>query len=244
MRIDKFLADMGVAKRSDVKKEIRAGNVLLDGIPVRDPGTHVPEGAEVLYRGEPVVYEDLVYYMMNKPRGVISATEDPRQETVLDLIGGRKRKGIFPVGRLDRDTEGLLLLTNDGALAHRLLSPRHHVDKVYFAEVSGRLTEEDVRRFAAGLRVDEELTALPAELEIVSARRASPDLPRGGWISEARITIREGKFHQIRRMFIAVGKEVLALKRLSMGPLALDESLAPGEYRRLTGDEIDGLRRA
>ena len=166
---------------------------------------------------------------IHKPAGVISATEDKRQQTVLDLIDERQRKGLFPVGRLDRDTEGLLLITNDGELAHRLLSPKRHVDKVYFARLDGPVSEAERKLFAEGLRVDETLTALPADLEIL-------DPP-----SEVRVTIREGKFHQVKRMFEAVGREVLYLRRLSMGPLVLDESLPIGEYRRLTYEELSAI---
>jgi 16S rRNA pseudouridine516 synthase len=160
---------------------------------------------------------------------VISATEDARERTVLDLISERQRKGLFPVGRLDRDTEGLLLITNDGGLAHRLLSPRHHVDKVYYARLDGPVGEAEKALFAQGLKVDETLTALPAELEILEPA------------TEVRVTIREGKFHQVKRMFEAVGREVLYLKRLSMGPLALDESLPKGDYRRLTAEEESAI---
>lgn len=184
---------------------------------------------EVSMDGVSVEYEEYVYYMLNKPAGVISATEDARERTVLDLISERQRKGLFPVGRLDRDTEGLLLITNDGGLAHRLLSPRHHVDKVYYARLDGPVGEAEKALFAQGLKVDETLTALPAELEILEPA------------TEVRVTIREGKFHQVKRMFEAVGREVLYLKRLSMGPLALDESLPQGAYRRLTAEEESAI---
>ena len=166
---------------------------------------------------------------MNKPAGVISATEDTRDRTVLDLLEGQQRKDLFPVGRLDRDTEGLLLITNDGELAHRLLSPRNHVDKVYFARLDAPVGETECRLFAEGLKVDETLTAMPAALEILEPG------------NEVKVTIREGKFHQIKRMFAAVGREVLYLKRLSMGPLALDGSLPPGAYRRLTEEEESAI---
>ena len=194
---------------------------------------HVTEDSAVTFRGRQVVYEDFVYYMMNKPAGVISASDDSREETVVDLIDGHKRKDLFPAGRLDRDTEGLLLITNDGQLAHRLLSPKRHVDKKYYAVVSGTVTEDDVRAFAEGLTLPDGLECLPAELRVLSAREAA---------AEVEITIQEGKFHQIKRMFLAIGKEVLYLKRLTMGPLALDESLAPGEYRRLTEEELENLK--
>ncbi|MBO5572971.1 MAG: rRNA pseudouridine synthase [Clostridium sp.] len=231
MRLDKFLADMGVGKRSDIRKEIRAGRVSVGREILRDPGAHVSEQDEIIYRGKPVRYETFVYYMLNKPAGVITATEDRHQETVLDLIGEQKRKDLFPVGRLDRDTEGLLLITNDGDLGHRLLSPRHHVDKTYLVQTDLPVTEEDVRVFAGGFQVDEELTAMPADLVLLG--EMGPE-----W---AEITIREGKFHQIKRMFQARGKTVVYLKRISMGTLVLDESLLPGSYRRLTEEELGAL---
>ncbi|MGN0204986.1 MAG: 16S rRNA pseudouridine(516) synthase, partial [Coprococcus sp.] len=181
--------------------------------------------------GRDVVYQTHVYYMLNKPSGVITATNDKRQKTVLDLITDKERKDLFPVGRLDKDTEGLLLITNNGELAHQLLSPKKHVSKLYRALVEGCVTDEDVRLFAEGLKMDEEWTALPAELKILSA----------GPESEVEVIIYEGKFHQIKRMFEAVGKKVVALKRLSMGTLQLDGSLQPGEYRPLTTDELEQL---
>lgn len=231
LRLDKFLADMGIGKRSELKKAIKSGIVRVDGAVVKDPGTQVTPANTITYGGREIVYETYVYYMMNKPAGVISATEDTRQETVLDLLGPEQRKGIFPCGRLDKDTEGLLLLTNDGDLAHRLLSPKHHVDKVYYAEIDGVVTDEDVRIFKEGLVVDDELTAMPADLVILES----------GEMSRIELTIREGKFHQVKRMFQSVGKEVAYLKRLSMGPLHLDESLEPGKFRVLTEAELEAL---
>ncbi len=231
MRLDKYLADMGVDKRSELKKGIRGGRAAIDGRVIRDPGYAVPETAAVTYDGHPVLYEKNVYYMLNKPAGVISASEDPRQKTVIDLIDGQHRQDLYPVGRLDKDTEGLLLITNDGDLTHRLLSPKKHVDKVYYARIKGRVTEEDVTAFRQGLQVDAELKALPAELKILSS----------GEDSEVEVTIREGKFHQIKRMFQAVGKEVTYLKRLSMGSLRLDPELGLGQCRKLTDEELAGL---
>ena len=247
MRLDKYLAQMGAGTRSEIKKAIRAGRVTVNGVKASDPAAHVKisgeeaqkknggspapaeEADEVSLDGVRIAYEEYVYDLMNKPAGVICATEDPGQRTVLDLMDGRLRKGLFPVGRLDKDTEGLLLITNDGELAHRLLSPRHHVDKVYFARLDGPVGETERRLFAEGLKVDETLTAMPAQLEV------------SGPADEVRVTIREGKYHQIKRMFEAVGREVLYLKRLSMGPLALDESLPPGAYRRLTEQEESAI---
>lgn len=231
LRLDKYLADMGIGKRSELKKAIKAGTVKVDGVVIKDPGKIVTPENEISYGGRKIVYEQYVYYMLNKPAGIISATEDTRQETVIDLLGPEQRKGIFPCGRLDKDTEGLLLMTNDGDLAHRLLSPKHHVDKVYYAEVDGVVTEEDIRIFAEGLVVDDELTAMPAELRILES----------GDLSRIELAIREGKFHQVKRMFQAVDKEVVYLKRLKMGPLELDPELELGEYRTLTEEELEAL---
>ena len=234
MRLDKFLADMGVGTRSELKKDIRKGVVSVDGEVVKDPGHSVDASSHVVFRGCAVGYEEFVYYMLNKPAGVISASEDVREETVIDLIDEQKRKDLFPVGRLDRDTEGLLLITNDGALAHRLLSPKHHVDKVYYVRSSGVLTDSDVELFKDGLVLTDGLECLPADLKILSVSEDE-------YVTESEITIREGKFHQVKRMFSSIGSEVLYLKRLSMGPLVLDPELEPGAYRRLTGDEMAAL---
>jgi 16S rRNA pseudouridine516 synthase len=229
MRLDKYLAQMGAGTRSDLKKAIRAGRVTVGGKKAKDAGMQVTEADEICLDGRRIVYEEFVYYMLHKPAGVISASRDAGERTVLDLIDEEKRKDLFPVGRLDRDTEGLLLITNDGELAHRLLSPKSHVDKVYFARLDRPVGEEEKRLFAEGLTVDDTLTAMPARLEIL-------DPP-----NEVMVTIREGKFHQIKRMFAAVGREVVYLKRLSMGPLHLDERLPAGAYRRLTEEEESAI---
>ena len=231
MRLDKYLADMGMGTRSELKSIIRKGNVTVDGTVAKDPGFHVPDQAVVCFCGQIVAHESYLYFMLNKPSGVISASEDPTQKTVIDLITERTRSDLFPVGRLDKDTEGLLLITNDGALAHRLLSPKHHVDKVYYALIKGIVTDQEIRSFANGLRVDDSLTAMPADLRILQTDHKNKT-------SEVEITIQEGKFHQIKRMFQAVGMEVLFLKRIRMGSLILDPALSPGEYRRLTEDEL------
>ena len=232
MRLDKYLADMGLGTRSEIKKAVRSGRVSVDGRTVTDPGTKVGPEDAVLFDGTAVTYEPYVYYMLHKPAGVISASEDRRERTCVDLIDETRRRDLFPVGRLDRDTEGLLLITNDGDLCHRLLTPSRHVDKVYYARISGKVTEEDVRGFADGLQVDADFRAMPAQLRIL----------RSDSVSEVEIVIREGKFHQIKRMFRAVGKEVLYLKRLSMGSLTLDPALQPGTWRRLTAEELAELR--
>ncbi len=232
IRLDKYLADMGIGTRSRIKKEIRSGQVIVNGKPICRPELKInTDQDEVLFQGEPVTYEEYEYYMLNKPAGVISAASDRQETTVVDLIKDRKRDDLFPVGRLDKDTEGLLIITNNGELAHRLLSPKKHVDKVYFAKVKGIVTEDDIECFAQGLDIGDEKPTLPAELVICSSDE----------ISGILLTIREGRFHQVKRMFQAVGKEVVYLKRLRMGPVTLDDSLKPGEYRRLTEEEVDRL---
>lgn len=233
MRLDKYLSDMGLGTRSALRKLIRRGDVRINGKPAGDPGIHVSAEDCVELDGIPVEYETFVYYMLNKPTGVVSASQDTHQRTVLDLITETKRSGLFPVGRLDIDTEGLLIISNDGMLAHRLLSPGRHVDKVYIARVGGApVTGHTIRLFSQGFKVDKEFTAMPSKLEILE--EGSPSL--------VRITIHEGKFHQIKRMFAAVGNDVLSLQRVAMGPISLDPSLRPGEYRRLTEEEVGMLK--
>ena len=232
IRLDKYLADMGIGTRSRIKKEIRSGQVIVNGKPICRPELKInTDQDEVLFQGEPVTYEEYEYYMLNKPAGVISAASDRQETTVVDLIKDRKRDDLFPVGRLDKDTEGLLIITNNGELAHRLLSPKKHVDKVYFAKVKGIVTEDDIECFAQGLDIGDEKPTLPAELVICSSDE----------ISGILLTIREGRFHQVKRMFQAVGKEVVYLKRLRMGGITLDDRLKPGEYRRLTEEEVERL---
>jgi len=235
IRLDKFLADRGIGTRQEVKKYMKQGRVAIDGEIVKKPETKVDmDKSRVTFDGKEVSYAEYEYYMLHKPAGVISATEDNHCETVIDLIESKKRKDLFPVGRLDKDTEGLLLITNDGALAHRLLSPKKHVDKCYYAKVQGKVTKEDVEAFSKGVNIgtdEAEEWTMPGELVIVNS----------GDISEIRLTIQEGKFHQVKRMFQAVGKEVIYLKRERMGTLILDESLKTGEYRELTEEELKNL---
>ena len=236
MRLDKYLAEMGVGTRQEVKKQIRQGKVTVNGTVVKAADTKIDETCdEVTIGGSNISYVSYEYYMLNKPGGVVSATEDRRDTTVIDLIKDKKRKDLFPVGRLDKDTEGLLLITNDGDLAHRLLAPKKHVDKVYYAKIDGMVTEEDVKRFAEGIDIgaEEEEMTRPAKLDIMKSAEES----------EIRLTIHEGKFHQVKRMFLAVGKEVTYLKRERMGTLCLDENLKPGEYRLLTEEEIENVRK-
>lgn len=233
-RLDKLLASTGRWSRAEAKRLVREGRVLADGrAAVSAEAKYDPETARLAVDGEPLRLRAHVYVMMHKPAGVLSATEDGRGRTVLDLLPEEyRRRGLFPVGRLDKDAGGLLLLTDDGALAHELLSPKKHVDKVYFTRVAGMLTEDDRAAFAEGMTLGGGLKCLPAGLELLSA----------GAESEALVTLREGKFHQIKRMFAARGKPVLCLKRLSMGALSLDETLAPGEWRELTETEKEKLK--
>ena len=231
LRLDKYLADMSIGTRSEVKKLISKGLVTVNGVTVKKPEVKIDtDNDEVICQEINVSYAEYEYFMLNKPQGVISATEDPNQSTVLDLIDS-KRKDLFPVGRLDKDTEGLLLITNDGQLAHRLLAPGKHVDKVYYAKIDGVVTEDDVIAFKEGLDIGDDKKTLPGFLKILSS----------GDMSEIELTIHEGRFHQVKRMFHAVGKEVVFLKRLSMGNLSLDPGLKPGEYKELKKDEIDRL---
>lgn len=229
-RLDKIISATGKKSRREVREMVRQGRILVDGQPARAADMKLdPQAASILLDGEPLDYEQFTYVMLHKPAGVLTATEDRRQETVLDLLPPElRRRGLSPVGRLDKDTEGLLLLTNDGQLTHRLLSPKSHVDKVYYARVDGALTPDDIAAFAAGMTLGDGLVCLPAGLEILSP-------------TEALVTLREGKFHQVKRMLAARGKPVLYLKRLSMGQLRLDPALAPGAWRMLTEEERSAL---
>ena len=312
MRLDKFLADMGVGSRSDLKKAIRKSLVTVNGAVEKDPGAQVSAEDRICFDGAEIRYAEQQYYMLHKPAGVLSASEDRWQTTVVDLIrdaastdasaanasaadhhaavghadgsiarsteDARVRKDLFPVGRLDKDTEGLLIITNDGPLAHQLLVPKHHIDKTYYAIVTGTITEDDQRAFTRGIRYDEKLTALPATLRVLSTgktvaelrralgftatserllrtRLAGPafvgaeepaDITDDTLVSEVEITIQEGKFHQIKKMVKALpgGKEILYLRRITMGALRLDPALAPGEFRKLSEDEIKILKDA
>ncbi len=310
MRLDKFLADMGVGSRSDLKKAIRKSLVTVNGAVEKDPGAQVSSEDHICFDGAEISYAEQQYYMLHKPAGVLSASEDRRQTTVVDLIrdaastdasaanasaadhhaadghddgriarsteDARVRKDLFPVGRLDKDTEGLLIITNDGPLAHQLLVPKHHIDKTYYAIVTGTITEDDQRAFTRGIRYDEKLTALPATLRVLSTGKTVAELRRAlGFtatserllrtrlagsafigaeepaditddtlVSEVEITIQEGKFHQIKKMVKALsgGKEILYLRRITMGALRLDPALAPGEFRKLRQEEIKILK--
>lgn len=265
VRIDKYLADMGIGTRSEVKNLIRKGRISCNGEIVKKPETKIVIGEDTVMVDSSIVsYVSQEYFMLNKPAGVISASNDPKAETVIDLLEEAVRKDLFPVGRLDKDTEGLLLITNDGDLAHQLLSPKKHVDKVYYAIVLGKVEEAHVKLFAEGLQVDSEFNAMPAKLVIKETMGVSMDEyadkigPEREYLEELgllktdeagmleataiELTICEGKFHQVKRMFEAIRCKVVYLKRLSMGSLKLDATLAPGEYRSLTEAEIKELR--
>lgn len=233
-RLDKILASTGKWSRREAKELVRRGLVTADGAAVHSVEEKFdPETAEITVNGEALFYRRYTWVMLNKPAGFLSATEDGRGATVLDLLPRElQRKNLFPVGRLDKDTEGLLLLTDEGVLAHALLSPKRHVDKVYYARTAGRLTEEDCQAFASGMTLADGLQCQPAKLEILSA---------GEEESEAHVTLREGKFHQVKRMLAARGKPVLYLERVRMGGLCLDQGLSRGSFRFLTEEEIAGL---
>lgn len=235
MRLDKFLVACAVGSRTEVKNLLKAGRVTVNGKKEKSAKLQINEERdEIRFDGQVLEYEEFVYYMMNKPQGVISATEDSKHRTVLDLLDDIARiKEVFPVGRLDIDTHGLLFLTNDGQLAHALLSPKRHVDKTYLAQVEGIMTQEDVETFVKGIPL-KDFTCQPAKLEILSVDSYKDE-------SQVRVTIREGKFHQVKRMVAYCGKEVVDLQRLAMGTLVLDENLKRGEWRRLTKEELEVL---
>ncbi|WP_302633253.1 pseudouridine synthase [uncultured Clostridium sp.] len=234
-RIDKILSNLGYGTRKDLKKIVKNGMVQVNGIIIKDSAMKVdPEKDKIVINGEEIFYREFIYLMMNKPAGVISATFDNKDETVIDLLEVEHQVfEPFPVGRLDKDTVGLLLLTNDGDLNHRLISPKWKVDKVYFAKIDQKVTEEDIEKFKHGITLDDGYRCKEAILEIQKASEEG---------SEIVLTIQEGKFHQVKRMFEAVGKKVTYLKRIEFGTLPLDEDLEEGEYRELTEGEIAILK--
>lgn len=234
-RLDKVLANLGYGSRKEIKSLAKTGIIKIDGEIVKDSSYKFDPESSVIEVGEEVVrYRKYIYLMMNKPDGYISSTEDYMHETVLDLLEPEDRVfEPFPLGRLDKDTEGLLVLSNDGQLAHRILSPKKHVKKGYYAEVEGAVTEEDIEEFAEGVELEDGYITMPAKLKILES----------GEISKIELEIYEGKYHQVKRMFEAVGKRVAYLKRIYMGGLELDKSLELGEYRELTGEEIELLER-
>lgn len=235
-RLDKVLSNMGYGTRKEVKALVKRGEVTVNGVLVRDSAQHVlPENDDIHVSGEKLLYRRYIYIMMNKPKGVISATEDDYDKTVVDLLSDEMK--IFepaPVGRLDKDTEGLLLITNDGELNHLLLSPRRHVPKKYYAKIEGIVVDEDKIKFKEGVVLDDGYRTMPAELSIINSNEES----------EIEVILHEGKFHQVKRMFEAVGKKVIYLKRLEMGTLKLDENLKTGEYRELSEEELRELKEA
>ncbi len=233
-RLDKLLSNFGFGTRTEIKSAVKKGLVTVDGQIVKDSSVHVdPALSTIVMNGIKLEYRKYIYLMMNKPQGVISATTDTRQKTVFDIMPEEyKCFDLFPAGRLDIDTEGLVLMTNDGQLAHEILSPKKHVTKQYYAKVLGIVDQADVEAFKEGVTLDDGYETLPARLEIIKSDE----------ISEIKLSIVEGKFHQVKRMFEAVGKKVVYLKRLSMGQLRLDESLALGECKELTEEDVELLR--
>ena len=241
IRLDKYLADMGAGTRQEVKRKIRKGLVSVNHKTAGAPDLKIREGEDVVsVEGREIGYAAYEYYMLNKPAGVVSATTDSRDLTVVDLIQEKRRKDLFPVGRLDKDTEGLLLLTDDGELAHRLTSPAGHVPKTYYVEVDGVLTQEQQKALEEGVDIGEERPTRPARVTAADGREAfhSPDAA-SAW----NLTITEGRFHQVKRMMQAVGMRVVYLKRVGMGTLTLDPHLASGQIRELTQEETDRLRK-
>ncbi|MDD5804006.1 MAG: pseudouridine synthase [Clostridia bacterium] len=258
VRLDKFLADSGAGTRTEVKKLIQKGMVLINGEKAKKPELKVePEKDVVEYGGQRLgVRAEFVYYLLHKPAGYVSATEDTREKTVLELVPKDSRRNLFPVGRLDKDTEGLLLITDDGQLAHQLLSPKKHVDKTYFAVTEGKVVQEDIGKIQEGVDIGDEEPTLPGKLEILrtwnedgesavtqeNEETKKWECENSPWRSEILLTIHEGRFHQVKRMMEAVGKKVIYLKRISMGPLTLPDDLPKGEARELTAEEVKSLK--
>lgn len=233
IRLDKFLADMGIGTRSQVKQYLKRGMVTVNQETEKRPERKVAIGTDtVCFQGTPVAYTEYEYYMLYKPAGCVSAVSDGHYKTVLSYIKEASRKDLFPVGRLDLDTEGLLLITNDGALCHELLSPAHHVPKTYYVETAGEIPKQAVPLFAEGVSIGDAKPTRPGILEILCT----------GPVSRAFLTITEGRYHQVKRMFDSIGCPVSYLKRVSFGELQLDESLKPGEYRALTAAEVSSLK--
>lgn len=233
IRVDKYLTDCGTGTRSEVKKLIQKGRISINGTVIKDPGTKIDLDKDIVCNNnEPVLYEQFRYFMLNKPMGCVSATKDNLSATVLDILKNENTKGLFPVGRLDKDTEGLLLITNDGMLAHNLLSPKKHVEKLYYVEADKKLSDENMTEMENGVDIGDEKLTLPSKIEFVGDSQNKYCY---------NLSIKEGRFHQVKRMFEAFGSNVTYLKRLNMGSLILDDDLLPGEYRKLSEDEINGL---
>ncbi|MPM55139.1 Ribosomal large subunit pseudouridine synthase B [bioreactor metagenome] len=234
-RLDKILANLGYGSRKEVKALCRKGEVVVDGNPVKDSAEKVdPVNSTIEVKGEKINYRKFIYLMMNKPSGVVSATFDNHDETVIDLLDPEYQVfEPFPIGRLDKDTVGLLLITNDGELNHKLIAPKNHVDKVYYAEINKPVEESDIEKFKKGITLDDGYLCMPAKLEVISSDENG---------SSVHVTIQEGKFHQVKRMFEAVDKSVVYLRRISFGPLKLDETVEEGNFRELTEEEIELLK--
>ena len=231
MRLDKFLSNANIASRSKVKEILKNGRVKVNSIPVTKGDVKInPEADIIEFDGVPILYEQYRYFMLYKPAGCVSATKDNLSDTVLDILKDENTDGLFPVGRLDKDTEGLRLITNDGKLAHELLSPARHVDKKYLVHLDKAISEESIKEIESGIDIGDDKPCLPCTIETIM-------------FDKVYITIREGRFHQVKRMFEKVGCEVVFLKRISMGTLVLDEALSPGEYRRLSAEEIESLKK-
>lgn len=234
IRLDKFLADMQVGTRSQVKDYIRKGNITVNDEIIKKPEFKIDENIDMItYMGKKINYSKYQYYMLHKPAGVVTATKDNIDKTVMDLFSAEVRKDLFPVGRLDKDTEGLLLITNDGELSHNLLSPKKHVSKTYYVECDGAISDDKINKLQEGLDIGDDKLTLPAKVKLISNEISTYKL---------ELTIVEGRFHQVKRMIKAIGGEVTYLKRISMGPLVLDEKLEKGSYRELTSDEICNLK--
>ncbi|WP_017413379.1 pseudouridine synthase [Clostridium tunisiense] len=234
-RLDKILANLGYGSRKEVKALCRKGEVVVDGTPVKDSAEKVdPVNSTIEVKGEKINYRKFIYLMMNKPSGVVSATFDNHDETVIDLLDPEYQVfEPFPIGRLDKDTVGLLLITNDGELNHKLIAPKNHVDKVYYAEINKPIDESDIVKFEKGITLDDGYLCMPAKLEVINSNEDG---------AEVHVTIQEGKFHQVKRMFEAVDKSVVYLRRISFGPLKLDETVEEGSFRELTEEEIELLK--
>ena len=231
MRLDKYLTNQGIGSRSQVKELIKSKKVFVNNVLENKPERHIDENNDIVsLDGVNLEYNKFYYYMLNKPPGVLTAVKDNNYKTVMDIMDVTPKEGLLPVGRLDKDTEGLLLITNDGELSHNLLSPKKHVNKTYYVELNGELIDSDIDLFAKGLDIGEKNITKPAKLEILSGR------------NRAYITITEGKYHQVKRMFQAIGLTVTFLKRISMGSLILDKNLKSGGYRKLTEEEISNLK--
>lgn len=230
MRLDKFLTEMEIGSRSQVKTYIKKGLITVNGLVCKDSDFKLDENIDIVsYAGETLSYQKFRYYILNKPKGVVTATKDAKDKTVMDLLENVRKTDLSPVGRLDKDTEGLLLITNDGALAHALLSPKKHVDKVYRVSLAKPITKEETEQLEAGVDIGDDSITMPAKVEMVHN-------------TEILLTIHEGRFHQVKRMLKAVGNEVVDLKRESFGCLTLEESLKSGTFRELTIEEVNKLK--